>query len=144
MKEDFNMTIRKAIELYFTYKSHALSKDIGTLERTTCLCFTIPLNNGVFIFIDTHTNMKDFKDKYPLKYPNKNNVFKRVSFEIMDIGKPVLPRSILKYTSESPCNDVLYFVDTAKERAINEFINANGGIDEEKLNKEMKDLWKTE
>lgn len=138
------MTIRKAIELYFTHKSHALSKDIGTLVRTTCLCFIIQCNNGVTIFIDTHQNMEGFKDKYPLEYPNKNNVFKRVSFEILDIVKPILPRSILKYTSESPCNDVLYFVDTAKERAINEFINANGGIDEEKLNKEMKDLWKTE
>lgn len=135
------MTIRKAIELYFTYKSHALSKDIETLERTTCLCFIIPLNNGVFIFIDTHTNMKDFKDKYPLEYPNKNNVFKRVSFEIMDIGKPVLPRSILKYTSESSYKDTLYYVDAAKERVINEFINANGGVNKEKFEKEMKELW---
>lgn len=137
------MTIREAINMYTKYKANCITGGIVTLTlmRTTSLCFTIPLNNGVCIFIDTHPEIDDFAEKYPQEYPNKNGVCKRVSFEIGNEVEPVLPKSILKYTSKSHCNGILYYVDAAKERDINEFINANGGINKDLFEKQQKALW---
>lgn len=137
------MTIREAISLYSDYKSKCIKRNISYLVNNTSLCMIIPLNNGVRIFIDTHPEIEEIRKKYPLEMPNKNNVFKRISFEISDDEEPVLPESIKKYTGESPCNGVLYYVDTAKERAINEFINANGGIDENLYKRYQEEIWLT-
>ena len=72
---------------------------------------------------------------------NKNNVFKRISFEICDDTEPVIPKTMEKYITRSSANGVLYYVDAAKERVINEFISYNDGIDEEKLISSIKELW---
>lgn len=135
------MTIREAIREYTESKAKALSREVSHVIHNTSLCFIITMNNGVRIFIDSHPEADYFKKEYPLEMPNKNNVFKRISFEICDNVEPIIPKAMDKYIKHSSANGTLYFVDAAKERPINEFINCNGGINEEKLIKDIKELW---
>ncbi len=135
------MTIREAIEEYTKRKAKVLGREISHVVNNTSLCFIIPMNNGVQIFIDSHPEAHYFKKEYPLEMPNKNNVFKRISFEICDDSEPVIPKAMEKYVTQSSANGVLYYVDAAKERVINEFISYNGGIDEEKFIENIRELW---
>lgn len=135
------MTIREAIKEYTESKANVLGKEISCVVNDTSLCFIIPMNNGVRIFIDSHPEADYFKKSYPLEMANKNNVFKRISFEICNDAEPIIPKTMEKYTTRSSANGVLYYVDAAKERVINEFINYNDGIDEEKLISNIKELW---
>ena len=127
------MTIREAIREYTESKAKIFGREVSCVIHDTCLCFIIPMNNGVRIFIESHPEADYFKKKYPLEMPNKNNVFKRISFEICDDKEPIIPKSMDKYIKHYSINGTLYFVDAAKERAINEFISCNGGINEENL-----------
>lgn len=135
------MTIREAIKVYTERKSKTLKRNYFDVVNNTSLCIIIPLNNGVRIFIDTPTEMEYLKRDYPLRMPNKNGVFKRISFEILDGKEPVIPDSIKKYTTKASAYGVIYYVDTAKERDINEFISSNGGINIEEYQKEIISLW---
>ena len=135
------MTIREAIQKYTEIKAKALGREISHVIYNTSLCFIIPMNNGVRIFIDSHPEADYFKKEYSLEMPNKNNVFKRISFEICDDVEPIIPKAMDKYVKHSSANGTLYFVDAAKERPINEFINCNGGINEEKLIRDINELW---
>ena len=135
------MTIREAIKEYTESKAKVLGKEISYVINNTSLCFIIPMKNGVRIFIDSHPEADYFKKSYPLEMPNKNNVFKRISFEICDDAEPIIPKTMEKYVARSSANGTLYFVDAAKERSINEFISCNGGINEEKFIKDIKELW---
>ena len=136
------MTIREAIKAYTERKSKTLKRDYLDVVNNTGLCIIIPLNNSVRIFIDTHPEMEYLNRDYPLEMPNKNGVFKRISFEILDDGVlPVIPVNMAKCISKSCANGVLYYVDTVKEKVINEFINDNGGINIEEYQKEIISLW---
>ena len=136
-----NMTIRAAIKFYTERKCSVSKMEYLDVVFATSLCIIIPLNNGVRIFVDTHPEMEYLKEKYPLEIPNKNGIFKRISFEILDDREPIIPECIRKYISNSSCNEVLYYADTVKERVINEFISYNGGIDIEKFTKNVVELW---
>lgn len=144
MEETYMMTIREAIKEYTESKAKVLGREISYVINNTSLCFIIPLNNGVRIFIDSHPEADYFKNDYPLEMANKNNVFKRISFEICDDTEPVIPKTMEKYITRSSANGVLYNVDAAKERVINEFISYNGGINEEKFIGNIKELWNYE
>lgn len=124
------ITIRQAIRIFTESKAARLKRDFFDVLYNSSLCIVIPLNNGVSIFIDSHPEMEYFKSNYPLEMPNKNGVFKRISFEILDNPNNgvVIPNSIDKYISKSSFRGVLYHVDAAKESVVNEFISANGGI----------------
>ena len=136
------MTIREAIKEYTEQKSSCIGKDYLDAIFNTGLCLIIPLNNGVRIFIDTHPEMDYLKDKYPLEMPNKNGIFKRISFEIIDNGiNPKIPDGLQKYISEVSSNDISYYINTAKEKFINEFINDNGGININEFHDNLKSLW---
>ena len=110
-------TIREAIKFYTERKCVVLKREYLDIVFTTSLCVIIPLKNGVRIFIDTHPEMEYLKEECPLEMPNKNGIFKRVSFEILDGVEPVITSLNI---NKSSCNGVLYYVDAAKERAINE------------------------
>lgn len=135
------MTIREAIREYTESKAKILCREVSHVTHNTSLCFIIPMNNGVRIFIDSHPEADYFKKEYPLEMPNKNNVFKRISFEICDDVEPIIPKAMEKYVSRSSASGTLYFVDAAKERVINDFLSCNGGINEEKLIRDIKELW---
>lgn len=136
------MTIREAITKYEETKAKALNRDFLDVVNNTSLCIIIPMNNGVRISIDTHPEADYLKEKYPLEMPNKNGVFKRVSFEILDDGiAPILPISIKDNITTSLASGVAFYVNCAKERVINEFINFNGGINEEKFTYDIIEQW---
>ena len=132
------MTIREAINEYTNAKADYLGQNFLDVIQNTNLCVNIPLKNGSVLFIDTYTS-DYFKENYPLEQPNKNGVFNRVSFEIY--GEEPNISSIAKYTFPSQANGVLYYVENAKERAINEFISDNGGIDEDDFHAKIKEMW---
>ena len=133
------MTIREAINLYTNAKAEYLGRNFLDVIQNTTLSLIVPLKNGSKLFIDTYTD-DYFKEKYPLEQPNKNGVFKRISFEIYN-KEPILT-SIKKYTSVSSANDTLYYVDNAKERCVNEFLCDNGGIDYDAFYKtNIKGVW---
>lgn len=136
------MTIREAIKFYTDRKATVLKKSYLEVVRSTSLCIIIPLKNGSKVFLDTHPEIPSFWEDYALDMPNKNGVFKRLSFEILDTGvEVVIPRSISNKVSDSSANGILYFVDTATERAVNEFISCNGGIDVDNFVKDVEFLW---
>lgn len=135
------MTIREAIKMYTEKKCEVCKRDYLDVVNNTSLCVIIPLNNGVRIFIDTHPEVETIREKYPLEIPNKNGIFKRVSFEVLDDKDPIIPESMKKYINKSSCMGVLYYVDTAKERVINEFISCNGGINVKEYSKYIEILW---
>lgn len=145
------MTIRQAINTYSECKKDAINYlnkkhgaktySLNEIIQTTSLCVIIPLHNGVTMFIDTHPEVDSIREKFPEDMPNKNCVFKRLSFEIEDGGNPVFPDSIKKHVSVSECNGIAYFIDSAKERVVNEFISYNGGIDEEAYKIRLNNLF---
>jgi len=135
------MTIREAIKKYTESKAKILGKEISYVINNTSLCLIIPMNNGVRIFIDSHPEFDYFKKDYPLEMANKNNVFRRISFEILDEAEPIIPKTMEKYITRTSANGVLYYIKAAKECIINEFINYNDGIDEEKLISNINELW---
>lgn len=54
----------------------------SNLHGATCLIIT--MNNGIKIFLDIHPEMDYMKkEEFKLELPNKNGVFKRISFEIL-------------------------------------------------------------
>jgi len=126
------MTIREAIKIYNERKSKVLNRDYLDVVNNTGLCIVIPLNNGINIFIDTHPEMDNFKEKYPLEMPNKNGIFKRISFEVFSENKePVIPECVQKYICKSfTIYPISYYFHPMKERLINTFIKYNGGINE--------------
>lgn len=137
------MTIREAIKTYEEIKAKYLKIDYTYAVNNTSLCVIVPLNNGIKLFIDTHHGMDFIREKYPSDLPNKNGVFKRVTFEIIHNGvKPVIPDSLVKYTHFNGFDgEFSHFIDSAKERPINEFINLNGGINEEHYKKCVTELF---
>ena len=83
-------------------------------------------------------------DKYKVYWPgpNKNHIFKKISFEIIDHDKDINIDSIKSYTSKSCANFVAYYVERAKEKHINQFISANGGIDIDQYMLSLKELFR--
>lgn len=148
------MTIRQAINTYSeckmdainaTRKKHGMTElSFNDIIQTTSLCVIIPLRNGVTIFIDTHPEIDSIREKFPEDMPNKNCVFRKLSFVIEDGTNPVFPDSIKKYMNASECNGIAYFIDRAKERVVNEFISYNGGIDEEGYERRLNELFSEE
>lgn len=125
-----SISIREAIYAYQLVKSISIKKDYLDTVFNTALSIIIPMNNGVRIFIDTHPEVDFLKEKFPLEMPNKNGIFKRISFEILDNGcDPIIPNTINPYLHKTVATGVLYYADTVKERVVNEFIVYNGGID---------------
>lgn len=136
------MTIREAIEKYTTEKANYLHREYKDVVNDTSLSIIIPLKNGISIFIDVCPYLESVRKNYPLEMPNKNGIFKRLSFEILDYGViPVIPKSMEKYVCESHCCGVSCYIDSAKEKVINEFISANGGINTDKYFDNVHSLW---
>lgn len=136
------MTIREAIATYIgkwaTMPAFHDKTDYEILQQIN-VCVIIPLKSGHEIFID---NCKDDE-------PNKNGVFKRLSFTIEiddncnDTCLPKVPNNISystrKYRWHGRNKIDLYF-DKIKERDINSFISLNGGIDIDGYNEHLDKL----
>lgn len=129
------MTIREAIDMYLDKWAHMPSfkkykNNIEILQHID-VCVTIPLKSGHEIFIDN----------YKYDKPNKNGVFKRLSFtiELDDNGEntcfPKVPDNI-SYTTRKykwcDRNKIDLYFHKIKERDINSFILSNGGVDKDK------------
>ena len=136
------MVIREAIAVYLDKWSHMPAfhgKTTYEILQQIDVCVTIPLKSGHEIFID---NCKD-------DIPNKNGVFKRLTFtmEIDDGNDACFPKvpnnisySINKYRWYGRNKVDLYF-DRIKERDVNIFISLNGGIDIDGYIKHLNNLF---
>lgn len=143
------LTIREAIRKYSEKSANDLGMAYIETVCNTSLCFTLPLKNGVTLFFDTPVGEDFFweKDKYKLERPNDKGIFKRLSFDILNNAnggkEPIIPKEIrqqMHLSTRNPNNLSLYYANVAKERIINQFIIANGGIDVEKFN-ELLDMY---
>ena len=138
------MTIRQAINKYNMAKANYLDKDLLYVIFNTSTCLIITMNNGVKIFLDIHPEMDYMeKEEFKLELPNKNGVFKRISFEILcnNVESLKIPLSMTNKITKSSCNGVAYYVDLAKEKVINEFISLNGGINLDDLQENINEMW---
>lgn len=137
------MTIREAIKYYFERKAEALNQDYMKTIFTTPLSVIIPMNNGIKIFVEVYTNAEFmYRNEFRLGLPNKNGVFKRLSFSILpyNISKLKVPDTIKLekcFTNEK----IDYCVDLTKERFVNQFISLNDGIDENEYKRLIETLW---
>lgn len=148
------MTIRQALHTYSQRKMNCINVgrkkhemeelSFDNIINTTGLCVIIPLHNGVNMFFDLHPEVPSIRKEFPDECPNKNGIFRRLTFEIDDESNPIFPDSIRQYVNESSCNGVSYYIDRAKERAVNEFISYNGGIDEEDYERRLNELFSEE
>ena len=138
------MTIRQVINKYNMAKANYLDKDLLYVIFNTSTCLIITMNNGMKIFLDIHPEMDYMKkEEFKLELPNKNGVFKRISFEILynNVEDLKIPLSMANKITKSSCNGVAYYVDLAKEKVINEFISLNGGINLDDLQKNINEMW---
>lgn len=134
-------TVREAIKEYWHRRSIQLgiSYEESAMKHNTCVI--IPLGNGHEIFIDNYVALGEV--------PNKNLVFRKLSFEIEYNKLDLFPPNIRSLPAPESTNEYkygkdkfisLYFEDV-KERDINSFIIDNGGIDDYNYDKKLKELF---
>ena len=134
------MTIREAIKIYGEYR--AKKWNVSYLEAINggTVCVIIPLNSGSRIFVCIDVDADWFREKYPNELPNKNGIFKRLSFEFTFFDTdPIITKEIREQVR---CWDnISCYVEAVKEKYINELINLNGDINKQEYLKDLDELF---